>query len=203
MQLLQLAFALTLVVSPILAQEKKDEGPSSEKAQKSYKEAMDYLHHRRVDSALDAFKKADKQDGGQCPACQRQIVKYALELRDWKAAAAAAEELIAQAKEKKEEAIAHYQLGLVLLEEGGQRRKDEPLHRAHEELGKALAIAPKFPVAILADGRALAFLRQDEDAKARFVQFVEIEKEDSPDRQRAMLYIAQPELARPWLRPFR
>ena len=201
MKLLQLAFAVMFVVSPILAQEKKDQGPSSEKAQKSYKEAMDYLHNRRVEAALDAFKKADKQDGGQCLACQRQIVKYALELRDWKAASAAAEEMIAQAKEKKEEAIAHYQLGLVLLEEGRQRRKDEPLHRAHEELGKALAIAPKFPLAILADGRSLSFLKQDEDAKARFVQFVEMEKEDSPDRQRAMLYIAQPELARAAMAP--
>jgi len=201
MKFLQLACALMFLVSPILAQEKKDEGPSSEKAQKSYKEAMDHLHHRMVDSALDAFKKADKQDGGQCLACQRQIVKYALELRDWKAATAAAEEMTAQAKEKKDEAIAHYQLGLVLLEEGRQRRKDEPLHRAHEELGKALAIAPKFPLAILADGRTLAFLKQDEDAKARFVQFVEMEKEDSPDRQRAMLYIAQPELARAAMAP--
>jgi outer membrane protein assembly factor BamD (BamD/ComL family) len=78
MKFVQLAFALMFLVSPILAQEKKDEGPSSEKAQKSYKEAMDYLHRRMVGSALDTFKKADKHDGGRCLACQRQIVKYAL-----------------------------------------------------------------------------------------------------------------------------
>ena len=160
MKFLQLAFAVLVLVSPLLAQEKKDEGPSNEKAQKTYKQAMDCVHHRMVGPALDAFKKADKQDGGQCLACQRQIIKYALELRDWKAATAAAEEMIAQAKEKKDEAVAHYQLGLLLLEEGKQRRKDDPLHRAHEELGRALAIAPKFPLAILADGRTLAFLKQ-------------------------------------------
>jgi len=201
LKLLPIVVALICLITPAFGQEKESGGPSNEKAQKSYKEAMEYLHHRMVQAALDAFKKADKQDTGQCLACQRQIVKYALELRDWKAAAAASEEMIAQAKEKKDEAIAHYELGLVLLEEGMQRRRDEPLHRAHEELGKALAIAPKFPLAIFADGRTLAFLKQNEDAKARFVQFVEIDKEDSPDRQRAMLYITQPELARAAMAP--
>lgn len=197
----QLAFALISLIAPLFGQEKKAEGPFSEKAQKSYKEGMEYLHHRMTESAVNSFKKADKQDGGECLACQRQIVKYALELRDWKSAKASAEEMIAQAKEKKDAAIAHYQMGLILLEEGIARRKDDPLHAAHEELGKALAIAPKFPLAIFADGRTLAFLKQDEDAKARFVQFVEMEKEDTPDRQRAMLYIAQPQLARAAMAP--
>ena len=201
MKVPQIACVLICLITPIFAQEKKVEGPTSEKAQKTYNEGMEYLHHRMVDSALDRFKKADKQDGGQCLTCQRQIVKYALELHDWKAAQAAAQEMIVQAKEKRDEAIAHYQMGMILLEEGMQRRKDDPLHRAHEELGKALAIAPKFPLAILADGRALAFLKQDDDAKSRFVQFVEMEKEDSPERQRAMLYITEPELARAAMAP--
>ena len=201
MKLLQIVVWLICLVTPTLGQENRSEGPSSEKAQKTYKEAMDYLHHGMIEAAVDALRKTDKQDGGQCLACQRQIVKYALELRDWKAAAAAAEEMVEHAKEKREEAIAHYQLGLVLLEEGMERRKDDPLRRAHEELGKALAIAPKFPLAIFTDGRTLAFLKQDEDAKVRFVQFVEMNKEDSPERQRAMLYIAQPELARAAMAP--
>jgi thiol-disulfide isomerase/thioredoxin len=201
MKFLPLAFVVLFLTPPILAQEKKDEGPTSEKARKAYEEATDYLHHGMVESALGSFKKADKQDGGQCLDCQRKIVKYALELRDWKSAEAAADEMITHAKEPKDVAIAHYQMGLILLEQGMQQHKDNPLRRAHEELGKALAIAPKFPRAILADGRTLAYLKQDEEAKARFVQFVDMEKEDSPDRQRAMLYIAQPELSRAAMAP--
>ncbi|HYM77241.1 MAG TPA: TlpA disulfide reductase family protein [Candidatus Dormibacteraeota bacterium] len=198
---LALCLIASLFILPVCGQESTAQGPTSEKAQKSYKEGLEYLHRRMNDAALDSFKKADKQDGGQCKACQQQIIKYGTQLHEWKAAESAAEELLAAAKEKKDVAIAHYQFGLMLLEEGIERRKDDPLNRAHEELGKALEIAPKFPLAILADGRALAFLKRDEEAKARFVQFVEMKKEDSPERQRAMLYIAQPELARALMAP--
>jgi hypothetical protein len=45
------------------------EGPTSEKAQKSYKKAVEEVHKRSTDLALDGFKKADKQDEGRCLAC--------------------------------------------------------------------------------------------------------------------------------------
>jgi len=41
-----------------------NEGPTNEKAQKTYKEAFEYLHQHRKEWALESFKKADKQDGG-------------------------------------------------------------------------------------------------------------------------------------------
>jgi hypothetical protein len=59
-----------------------------------------------------------------------------------------------------------------------------------------LAAQPKFPGAIFADGQALAHLKQDDAAKARFEEFVKMRPEDSPDRQRALRFISQPELAR-------
>jgi len=42
------------------------EGPSNDKAQKTYKEAQQYLHQREYQAALESFKKADKQDDGHC-----------------------------------------------------------------------------------------------------------------------------------------
>jgi peroxiredoxin len=198
---LRIVLALACFITPGFAQEKAPDGPKSEKTQKSYREGTDYLHRRMPDAALDSFKKADKQDQGQCGLCQQQIIKYGLELREWKAAENAAEEMVAGAKEKKDIAIAHYQLGLVLLEEGISRHRDEVFKRAHEEFGKALAIAPKFPAAIFADGRTLSYLKQDDAAKAQFAQYVEMKKDDSPDRERAMLYISQPELARALMAP--
>jgi outer membrane protein assembly factor BamD (BamD/ComL family) len=56
---------------PLLAQT-ASEGPSNEKAQKTYKEAQQYLHQREYQAALDSFKKADKQDDGHCRACQKK-----------------------------------------------------------------------------------------------------------------------------------
>jgi hypothetical protein len=58
--------------SPVLAQENSD-GPTDEKTQKTYKEALQLLREREPLFALGSFKKADKQDGGHCVACQKQL----------------------------------------------------------------------------------------------------------------------------------
>jgi len=77
-----------------------------------------------------------------------------------------------------------------------QKHKDEVFVRAHDELGKALAAYPGFPDALYVDGRVLAQLKRDDESKARFEQFVKMKTPDAPDRQRALRYIARPELAR-------
>lgn len=196
-----IVLALACMVAPLRAQEKTDEGPSNEKAQKTYKDALEYIHRRMTDAALDAFKKADKQDGGHCAACQKKMIKYGIELRDWKTAEAAAEEVVAQAQGEKNLALAHYQFGVVLINEGNDKHKDELFTRAHDEMAKALATVAKFPAALFADGQALAHLKQDDAAKARFEEFVKMHSEDDPNRQRALRYISQPELARARMAP--
>jgi len=193
---------LACIVSASLAQqEKTDEGPTTEKAQKTYKEGLDYLHHRMTGAALEAFKKADKQDGGHCLACLKKMIKYGIELQDWKTAEAAAEEMVEQAQGDQHVAIAHFQFGIVLIDEGIERHKDQFFARAHDEMTKALAAAPNFPNAVFADARALAHLKQDDEAKARFEAFVKMKPEGDPDRQRALRYISQPELARARMAP--
>jgi len=64
---------------PVMAQVKSD-GPTEEKAQKTFEKAQKYLHERHKEAALDEFKKADKQDGGHCLACQGQMIKLGEEL---------------------------------------------------------------------------------------------------------------------------
>ncbi|MGC1450693.1 MAG: TlpA disulfide reductase family protein [Candidatus Sulfotelmatobacter sp.] len=201
MRYLALALALACILAPILAQEKTDEGPTNEKAQKTYKEGMDYLHRRLTDLALGSFKKADKQDDGHCLACQQKMIKYGIELREWKTAETAAEEMVAQAQGVKSVALAHYQFGALLSHEGREKHKDELFTRAHDEMLKALAAVATFPAAIYADGLVLAQLKQDEAARARFEEFVKLRPESDPDRQRALRFISQPELARARMAP--
>ena len=98
-------------------------------------------------------------------------------------------------------ALAHYGFGVVLIDEGVIRSKDEAFARAHDEMTKALAAFANFPDAILADGRTLAHLKQDDAAKARFEQYVKMRPEGDPDRQRALRYISDPELARARMAP--
>jgi len=190
------ALLILLCTAVLLPAQEKSEGPTSEKAQKTYKQAQDYLHQRMKDSALDAFKKADKQDGAHCLACQRQMIKLGRELGEWKTAELGAEETVAQAQGPKDIALAHYQLAVVLLDEGMQKHKDDIFARSHEEIAKALAAFSNFPDALYIDGRALAQLKRDDEAKARFEEFAKAKPVDDPTRARAVRYISRPELAR-------
>ncbi len=194
------ALLLACIVMPFSGQEKTD-GPQDEKAKKTYKEAFEYLKQRRTDAALDCFKKADKQDGGHCLACQKMMIKYGTELGEWKIAEAAAEEMVAQAQPGESMARAHYQLGIILMDEARSKHKDDLFNRAHDEMTKAQAEHLKFPNAVYADGRILAYLKQDDAAKEQFEQFVKMRPEGDPDRQRALRYISQPELARAKMAP--
>jgi thiol-disulfide isomerase/thioredoxin len=177
------------------------DGPTDAKAQKTYKEGLEYLRKHMTEAALDCFKKADKQDGGHCPACQTKMIQYGLQLRDWKTAETGAEEIVAEAQGEKNIAVAHYQLGVVLLAEGREKRKDEFFARAHDEMTKALAAAANFPDAVFADGQCLAYLKQDDAAKAQFEKFVKMKPEGDATRGRALRYIAEPELARARMAP--
>lgn len=184
----------------VRGQEKPD-GPTNEKAQKTYQEAMRDLHDREKLRALDGFKKADKQDGGHCVACLKQVIKLGAELEDWKAAEQAAAEMVGEVQGDRGTALAHYQFATVLMTEGMARKKDEYFTRAHEEIEKAIGAFANFPAALFIDGQLLARLHQDEAAKARFAEFVKKCQASDPDRGRALRYVSRPELARARMAP--
>jgi len=200
MRLAVLALTLVSIAIPLRSQE--NEGPpTNPKAQKTFQEAEQYLHRHMYDAALDGFKKADKQNGGHCLACQKKMVQYGIQIHEWKTAEAGALEMISEARAPKETALAHYEFGAVLLSEGVDKHKDEIFSRAHEEMTAALALLPNFSEAVYGDGLVLAHLKQDDAAKGRFQKFVELRTKDSPVRQRALRYIDQPELARARMAP--
>jgi len=200
MRFARISLAALFILASVLAQDKPD-GPTDEKAQKTYKDALKSLRENFREDALGGFKKADKQDGGHCIACQKQMIKYGSELRDWKTAELAAEEMIAEAQGDRDTAVVHYQFGMVLMNEGLEKHKEDIYTHAHQEFTKALAVKANFPDAIYADGKALAHLRQDEAARAMFDQYAKMTLEGDPNRQRALRYSSHPELARAAMAP--
>lgn len=201
MKRILVCFALVFFAVTTVSQD-KPEGPTDEKARKTYTNALEEAKSRsKLIFALDDFKKADKQDGGHCKACQRQMVKYGIELGEWKTAELGATEMIADAKEPRDLALAHYQYAIVLVNEGKQKRKEEIFSRAHDETTKALAAAANFPDAIYLDGIALASMSEDEAAKAQFEKYMKASRPDDPQRQRSARYIARPELVRAKMAP--
>ena len=195
-----LTLVLAALVLSSLAQNDAG-GPTNEKARKTYKEAVELLQRHDIAAAFDRFKKADKQDDGHCLDCQKKMIKYGVQIHDWKAAETGGDEMVASAKSPIEIALAHYQLGLVWMREAFDRHKDELFTNAHDEMTKALAAASNFPDAVFADGQILARLKQDDAAKAKFEQFVKMKPVDELMRQRALRYISEPELARARMAP--
>ena len=193
--------AVCMFLATSSSAQSKSEGPTNQKAQKSYKEAQEWLKRHKYSLAVDDLKKADKQDGGHCWDCQTQILRYASQIGDWKAARTAAEEVLAEAQTPTETAVGHYQMGAVLLREGMSKPKEELFRRAHEEFTTALNTYPSLGSAMFSDGEALAYLHQDDAAKAQFERYVKLNASSDLDHRRALRFVAQPELARERMAP--
>src|SRR5215469_16002896 len=126
-RLLYLCLVCACVVAGATAQSKilPEDMPKDPKAQKSYAEGVEWLKGKDRLAALASFRKADKQDGGQCVACRKQIIRLGVEIGDFKAADDAAQEAIAEAKGPKAVAMAHDDRAALLMREGATKNKPE------------------------------------------------------------------------------
>jgi hypothetical protein len=104
--------------------------------------------------------------------------------------------MVAEAQGDKSVALAHFEVGIVLLNEGRDKHKDELFTRAHDEFTKSLAAFQDFPEALLASDKAPAQLKREAAAKAQFGKHVQLKPVGKPERQRALRYITEPELTR-------
>ena len=195
-----ITLVLGLLAIPLPAQQ-PNEAPTDEKAHKTYEKAQQELKEHKLQFALDEFKKADKQSGGHCLGCEKQMVKLGVQLEDWKAAELGAEELLVNSQGEAPVALAHYQSAMVFYREALQRRKEELFAKCHEECTKALNVPMRFPDALFLDGQALAHMNQDQAAKSQFEKFTKIASPDDAGRQRALRFIERPELARARMAP--
>lgn len=170
--------------------------PLDKKAQKSYQQAQEQLEKGDQRLALWYFRDANKQDGGHCLPCQEQMVRIGLVIKDWKAVEDGAAGMVPEVREPKQQGVAHYYLGLALLNEGGDNRQNDLLIRAHDEFAKATSSYPQLADVLFEDGRALAQLHQDDEAKAEFQKYVAMTPEGQFKHRRALQFISKPELAR-------
>lgn len=200
MRSLSIAVLLVCFTAPFFAQESA-QGPTDKKAQKSYQQAMENLQQRAWGVALWYFRDADKRDGGHCAPCHGQMVKLGLEVKDWKAVEDGASGLLSEVQDPKQQAVAHYYLGMALLNEGIDQHQNDQITRAHDELSKAISLYSRVPDMVFQDGKALAQLHRDDEAKAQFQKFIAMTPEGLFERWRAQQFIAKPDLARANLVP--
>jgi thiol-disulfide isomerase/thioredoxin len=177
------------------------QAPLDKKAQKTYQQGLENLQKHDPGVALWYFQKADKEDGGKCLPCQEQIIQIGLSASSWKAIEDAASELATEVQDPQQQAIAHHYLGMALMNEGINNHQDNLLTRAHDEFTKALSLYPPLADAVFADGKTLAYLHKDDEAKAQFEKFIAIASMGDIRKQQALLFTRKPELAREQLAP--
>jgi peroxiredoxin len=148
-----------------------------------------------ADEWLARWKNANKAAKGQCVECLHHMIVLQMEQFQWKDAINSANQLDAIAVEPKEKFYAESERGAALLHGNNDEPKPEQVKEAEASLRAALAIAPKSANLAFLEGRALAMLGRDDEAKAMFQSYVDLVGVADAYRTRAEHFIANPQLA--------
>jgi thiol-disulfide isomerase/thioredoxin len=175
--------------------------PTDEKARKTFEQAKDWEHHRDYGSAMDDFRKANKQDGGHCKACLRLAYEMATKIGAFKDAEEIARDMVPQAETPQEQIVAHYKLALALQDEGVKGKKEKCFSESCDEFKAVLDLNPNLALAHYGYGVSLAHLRQDDAAKQEFQSFLDTDKNNPNMHDRAERYLDRIELARATMAP--
>jgi thiol-disulfide isomerase/thioredoxin len=175
--------------------------PTDPKALKTFNSAADSEKHDNLSTALDGYRKANKQDGSHCPECLSRAYSLAIKIGRYKDAVSVARDWLPLAETDESRAAIHFRLGSALESEGTHEKKDQLFNESCDELKAALSLDPSFAVAHYVWGESLSHLHQDDSARAEFKAFLAQSTADSPLRERAARYADRPELARARMAP--
>ncbi len=147
------------------------------------------------DERLARWKHASKIARNECVECLHQVLFLQMGQSQWKDAIASANQLDVIATDPKEKYFAASERGLALLHANGDSPKPEQLKDAEASLHAALEIAPKSKIVLFAEGRTLALLGRDEEARRAFQRYVDVVGYADSYRTRAEHFAENPRLA--------
>jgi thiol-disulfide isomerase/thioredoxin len=179
----------------------KPGGPTDPKARKTYAAAIEWEKHNFNNEALENFRKANKQDGGQCWECLRRAYSLAIKLDAYKDAVQIARDMLRLAQTDADKAQVHLRLGRCLQEEAVKEKKDETLQESSDEFKAALQLNPDLGSARFHWGVTLARLHQDDAARAQFSAFLDKDLKNPSLHERAERFLDRIDLARATMAP--
>jgi peroxiredoxin len=161
-------------------------------------EGKKFEQRHQLTSALDSYRKALKLTKGKCAHCLRPIANLQLTMELPKDAAASATAWAAQAATPADKANAEYLQAYALLLESRQKPKpnDPLLLQADAVLKRAAADNPANPNIHMLDGRILATLKKDDEAKGEFTACAANSQASPADCLRAKNFANDVSLAR-------
>jgi peroxiredoxin len=164
--------------------------PKFQKALTSAKEAR-----IMVDERLARWKNANKISKNQCVECLHQIIFWQMHKLQWKDAIGSANQLDLIATTRNDKCFAEAQRGAALMHSNNDEPKPEQLKEAESSMRSALELAPKDANLIYLEGRALAMMNRDDEAKTMFQKYLDLAKMSDPYRTRAEHFVENPKLA--------
>jgi thiol-disulfide isomerase/thioredoxin len=197
-----LLIASTLSVCAVAYTDSSKSGePVDPKARSIYAEALEWQKHGDKTLAVSEFRKANKQDGGHCLECLRRAYLLANSIGDYKDAADVARDWLQIAGTDADKAALHYRIGVALQQEGMVSKKDKWFSESCDEFKSAQQLQPKFTALHYSWGVSLAYLHQDDAARAEFSSFINEDNGNPAAHERAQRYAERIELARARMAP--
>lgn len=175
--------------------------PSNPKARKTFNEAIGWQKQGQKSLALYDFRKANQQDGGQCPVCLQHAYALAVDTGRFKEAREIIHDWLPLAKTDAGRATLQFNLGMVLVREGLSEKSDKCLTEGCDAFKSSLAMDPSLAASHFGMGVALAHLHQDDAARAEFKAFLMRDKDDPGLHARAERYVEDITLARAAMAP--
>ena len=175
--------------------------PAAPKARKLFTEAVEWQQRGQQSKAIEAYREAGKQDGGRCFECTHRAFMMAMDAGDFKVARAAVDEGMAGAQSDADRAKMHFWLGTAWQNEGVRENEDKYFAESCGEFKTALALNPALTPTYYSYGVSLAYLHQDDEARAQFSAFLKLDKELPILHPRAQRFVEHADLARARMAP--
>jgi peroxiredoxin len=158
-------------------------------------ESRDFRQREQLTSALDSAQKALKLSKGSCEECSREIVSLLVEMERFHDAAASAASWASHSATPTEKASAEYLQAKALLLEDHEKHQDSLLRQADEVLKHASTDNPTDAKIPLLEGKVLAAMKKDTEAKAAFQNCLATPGASPLECRRAGAYVKDVSLA--------
>ncbi len=139
--------------------------------------------------------------GKTCPECFERLATLSFRTGAWEQAISAAREFERLAHFPQDQAYAELLHGSAVFHLNSDQPTPRELNEADIAFKAAIAHDSTLRTALYLDGRALAALHHDNEAREAFTRYVEIAPPDDPYRPRARNYLANLTLARVAMAP--
>ena len=154
-----------------------------------------------AETAIAHWQAANRIAGRQCAECLERVATLSFRASHWQQAADAAVSFEDLSPKPADKAYAELLRGSALLHLNDDRPALLDLDTADQSFKAAFAHDPSLRSAVYLDGRALAALHRDREAREAFTQYLAIAPQNDPYRPRAQNYLDNLKLARATMAP--